>query len=151
MDKQQHITFGQAPRIALWIGLLMLLTGLVIRYILGERGVNTLIPTLLGMPISMLGFVALEPEYASGAMRGVTALALLGVLLTFNVVPQLNAVLLGQPPIRQRHHPRDQRAHTCALRRPAVRLPDRIWPGLVQTTRGQNRQIDRICGCAAIR
>jgi len=98
MDKQQHITFGQAPRIALWIGLLMLLTGLVIRYILGERGANTLIPTLLGMPISMLGFVALEPEYASGAMRGVTALALLGVLLTFNVVPQLNAVLLGHPP-----------------------------------------------------
>ncbi len=98
MDKQHHITFGQAPRIALWIGLLMLLTGLVIRYILGERGANTLIPTLLGMPISMLGFVALEPEYASGAMRGVTALALLGAVLTFNAVPQLNTMLLGYPP-----------------------------------------------------
>lgn len=98
MAQQQHTTFGQAPRIALWLGVLMLLTGLFVRYILGERGANTLIPTLLGMPISMLGFVALEPEYALGAMRGVAALALLGVVLTFNVVPQLNAVLLGYPP-----------------------------------------------------
>ncbi|MGQ9547019.1 MAG: hypothetical protein ACUVSY_10320 [Roseiflexus sp.] len=98
MDQQQQATFGQAPRIALWIGVLMLLSGIIVRYILGERGVNTLVPTLLGMPISMLGFVALEPEYASGAMRGVTALALLGVFLTFNVLPQLNALLLGQPP-----------------------------------------------------
>ena len=86
MAQQQHTTFGQAPRIALWLGVLMLLTGLFVRYILGERGANTLIPTLLGMPISMLGFVALEPEYAPG------------VVLTFNVVPQLNAVLLGYPP-----------------------------------------------------
>jgi hypothetical protein len=116
MDKQQHITFGHAPRIALWIGLLMLLTGLVIRYIMGERGVNTLIPTLLGMPISMLGFVALEPEYASGAMRGVTARRCSAYYsLQCRATAERSAA--RSTANQQRHHPCDQHAHTCALRR----------------------------------
>jgi hypothetical protein len=97
MNAKHYPTYGQAPRVALWIGILLILIGLVSRYIIGIRGVSSLTPTFFGMPIAMLGFLALEPEYARGAMRGLTALAVLGILLTLPVLPLLNALRLGQP------------------------------------------------------
>lgn len=96
MRSNQYITYGQAPRIVLWISILLILLGLVGRYVIGIRGVSSLNPTFFGMPIALLGFMALEPEYARGAMRGVTALGLVGVLITLHVLPKVNALLLGQ-------------------------------------------------------
>jgi hypothetical protein len=96
--RKQLITYGQAPRIALWIGILLLLIGLISRYLIGIRGGNSLTPSLFGLPIALLGFVALDPQYAAGAMRAVTVLALLGILVTLYVLPLLNALRLGQQP-----------------------------------------------------
>lgn len=98
MNTQRYPTYGQAPRVVLWIGIQLILLGLVGRYVIGIRGVSSLNPTFFGMPIALLGFMALEPEYARGAMRGVTALGLIGVLITLHVLPAVNALLLGQPP-----------------------------------------------------
>jgi len=97
MRIKRYPTYGQAPRIVLWIGILLILIGLVGRYVIGIRGVSSLNPTFFGMPIALLGFMALEPEYARGAMRGVTALGLVGVLITLHVLPTVNALLFGQP------------------------------------------------------
>jgi hypothetical protein len=96
--RKQSITYGQAPRIALWIGILLILIGLISRYLIGIRGGNSLMPSLFGLPIALLGFVALDPQYAVGAMRAMTVLALLGILVTLHVLPLLNALRLGQPP-----------------------------------------------------
>jgi hypothetical protein len=97
MKRQEQPTYGQAPRAALWIGIVLVLVGLVSRYLLGMRGGTSLLPSVFGLPIALMGFVAIEPQYARGAMRGVAVLALLGILVTLHVLPGLNALLLGQP------------------------------------------------------
>lgn len=89
--------YGQTPRIALWVGIVLTVIGLICRYILGLREITSLLPAIFGMPIALLGFIALEPHYARGAIRGVSGMALLGVLSTLYVIPSLNALRLGQP------------------------------------------------------
>ncbi|MFV9506987.1 MAG: hypothetical protein AB4911_20750 [Oscillochloridaceae bacterium umkhey_bin13] len=84
-------------RIVLWIGIVLTVIGLICRYILGIREITSLLPAIFGMPISLLGFIALEPHYARGAMRGVSGLSLLGIVATLYVIPELNALRLGQP------------------------------------------------------
>jgi hypothetical protein len=96
MHTKQHRTYEQAPRIAIWIGIALLLLGLASRYVIGVRGVSSLNPMFLGMAVALLGFLALEPEYARGAMRGITGLAALGTLITLHVLPQVYALLNGQ-------------------------------------------------------
>jgi hypothetical protein len=98
MHTKQHRTYEQVPRIAIWIGIALLLIGLVGRYVIVVRGMSSLNPLFLGMAIALLGFLALEPEYARGAMRGITALATLGTVITVHVLPILHALLRGQPP-----------------------------------------------------
>lgn len=98
MGQQHPITFGQTPRIALWVGIVLTLIGLVVRYLLGIRGINALTPALLGLPIALMGFVALEPQYTRGALLGVIVMSLLGILIMVNVLPSLNALLLGRQP-----------------------------------------------------
>lgn len=49
------------------------------------------------MPLAMLGFVATDPQYTRGAMRGVAGLALLGALSTLHVLPPLHGLLRGEP------------------------------------------------------
>ena len=89
---------GTVARIVLWAGILLVLIGLVGRYIIGLRGGSGIIPLLFGMPITVLGLIALEPNYFKASMRGVSALALLGLLATLNVLPRLSALLRGVPP-----------------------------------------------------
>ncbi|MFQ3661378.1 MAG: hypothetical protein SNJ69_03175 [Chloroflexaceae bacterium] len=96
MSKKEEPGFGEAPRIALWAGILLTLIGLVTRYFIGARGVSSVTPLLFGMPIAMLGVVALEPRYARRAMQSVAILSLLGVLATLHVVPALHTLLRGQ-------------------------------------------------------
>lgn len=90
--------FGKAPQIALWMGLLILLVGMISRYIIGMRGAGTLLTGFFGLPIAMLGFMAMDPQYARRSMQGVTILALLGLLITVDALPLLNDLLLGQQP-----------------------------------------------------
>lgn len=99
MKAKHYPNFGFAPRTAMWIGIVLIFIGVISRYIIGIRGVNSLTPAFFGVPIAMLGFIAIEPEYARNSMRLITALALLGALFSLHVLPMLNALLLGQPPI----------------------------------------------------
>lgn len=87
---------GNAPRIVLWLGSLMVLLGMISRYIIGVRGVSGFVPLIFGMPIAALGFMAMDPNYYRSSMRAVTGLAVLGLLLTFHVVPLLQALLRGE-------------------------------------------------------
>jgi hypothetical protein len=96
--KQQQPTFGPAPRIAMWVGILLILLGLVSRYLLGIHGVSSLSPSLFGFPLAMLGFVALDPQYARGALRWTAVLALFGLLVTLHVLPRWPELWLGQQP-----------------------------------------------------
>jgi hypothetical protein len=98
MKRKEFISFGPAPRIALWIGIILVLVGLVSRYLIGMQGINSLTPSLFGLPIALMGFVAIDPQYARGAMLGITVLALPGLLASLYVLPQLNALLLGRQP-----------------------------------------------------
>ncbi|NCC30416.1 MAG: hypothetical protein EOM24_00145 [Chloroflexia bacterium] len=85
------------PRIVLWIGILLIILGLIGRYLIGLRGVSSLIPAIFGMPIALLGFLATEPTYHTSSMRWVTGLALLGLLINLHVIPLVRALLRGEP------------------------------------------------------
>ncbi len=97
MSKTAPQTFWQTPRIALWAGILLTLIGLVTRYFIGARGVSSVTPLIFGMPIALLGVVALEPRYARRALQSIAVLSLLGVLATLHVAPLLRALLQGDP------------------------------------------------------
>ncbi|PDV99222.1 hypothetical protein [Candidatus Chloroploca asiatica] len=85
------------PRIVLWLGILLIILGLISRYLIGLRGVSSLIPAIFGMPIALLGFLATEPTYYTSSMRGVTGLALLGLLINLHVIPLVRTLLRGEP------------------------------------------------------
>lgn len=84
-----------APRVALWVGVLLIVIGLVCRYFLGLRGFGSLTAALFGMPLALLGFVATDPQYTRGAMRGVVGLTLLGLLSTIHALPLFHGLLQG--------------------------------------------------------
>lgn len=98
MRRRDYVTFGGAPRIALWTGIVLTLLGLIDRYLIGSRSASSVTPLLIGMPVALLGFVALEPHYALRAMQSVTVLSLLGMLFTLHVLPVLNELRMGRPP-----------------------------------------------------
>jgi hypothetical protein len=97
MRKTEHATFGSAPRVALWAGIALTLIGLACRYLIGARGFDSVTPLLFGMPIALLGVVALEPQYARRAMQSIAILSLLGALATLHVLPALDDALQGKP------------------------------------------------------
>ncbi len=97
MGRTEQPTYGAAPRVTLWAGILLTLIGLVCRYLIGARGFASVTPLLFGMPLALLGVVALEPQYARRAMQSVAVLSLLGVLATLHVLPLLNDALQGEP------------------------------------------------------
>lgn len=85
-----------AARVALWVGVLHILIGLICRYLVGLPAFGSL-AALFGMILAMLGFIATDPQYTRGAMRGVVGLALLGALSTLHVLPQAYRLLRGEP------------------------------------------------------
>lgn len=97
MGRTEQPTYGAAPRLALWAGILLTLIGLVCRYLIGARGFSSVTPLLFGMPIALLGVVALEPQYARRAMQSVAVMSLFGILATFYVLPLFRDALQGQP------------------------------------------------------
>ncbi|MCU0495624.1 MAG: hypothetical protein MUD01_28900 [Chloroflexaceae bacterium] len=89
---------GLVQRIILWAGILLVLIGLVTRYVFGVRGGSTLIPAFFGMPIALLGFTALDPQHTRASLRWVMGLALLGLLMTLPIFPLISALLRGEQP-----------------------------------------------------
>ena len=68
------------PKITIAIGLLLILQGVGFYFATDTKSVTALIPTFVGLPILILGFVALKESLRKHAMHGVVALALLGLL-----------------------------------------------------------------------
>ncbi len=97
MNTRRQTHFNHATRIALWTGTLLTVIGLVNRYIIGARGVSSFSALLVGMAITILALIALEPAYVRGAISGVVVASVIGLLLTWNVLPLLRALALGQP------------------------------------------------------
>ncbi|MFQ3633568.1 hypothetical protein [Roseiflexus sp.] len=97
MKAKRPTPFNHATRIALWTGTLLTLIGLVNRYVIGARGVSSFSALLVGMVITILALIALEPAYVRGAIGGVAVASVIGLLLTYNALPLLRALVLGQP------------------------------------------------------
>lgn len=89
---------GIVPRIVLWVGIVLVVIGLGGRYVIGLRGVTSLIPALFGLPIALLGYSALDQHYFRSSMRSVAVLSLLGMLVTLHVLPLLGGLLRGEQP-----------------------------------------------------
>lgn len=89
---------GVALRGTFWVSVLLMLVGLVGRYVLGMRGGSSVLPLVLGMVLGVLGCMAVDTEYAGRVMLGVALLSLLGVLGTLNLLVILRAWLDGQQP-----------------------------------------------------
>lgn len=68
------------PKITIAIGLLLILQGVGFYVVTETKSVTALIPAFFGLPIAVLGCVALKESVRKHAMHGAVALALLGLL-----------------------------------------------------------------------
>ena len=69
------------------IGLLLMVVGVLGRFLSGTTSVTALIPLFFGLPIAVLGWFGRTSGRARGVQIVVIILALLGVLGTYSVVP----------------------------------------------------------------
>jgi hypothetical protein len=92
---------NRALQMTFWVSLMLILVGLMGRYLFGMRGESSVLPLVLGIVLGILGSMATDAEYAKRAMQGVALLSLLGVIGTCNVLPTLGAWLSGRPPDEQ--------------------------------------------------
>ncbi|MEM9372247.1 MAG: hypothetical protein AAGA55_01260 [Planctomycetota bacterium] len=70
------------PQTALTAGLVLVVLGLLGYFVLGgsEPSATALIPAFFGLPIAVLGLIALRPGARKHAMHGAAVLGLLGFL-----------------------------------------------------------------------
>ena len=68
------------PKITIAVGVLLLLQGIGFYFATETKSVTALIPAFVGLPILILGCVALKDSLRKHAMHGAVALALLGLL-----------------------------------------------------------------------
>ena len=68
------------PRTTIVIGLLLILQGVGFYFGTHTKSLTALIPTFFGVPIALLGCVALKESLRKHAMHGAVTLALLGLL-----------------------------------------------------------------------
>ena len=68
------------PRTTIAIGLLLVLQGVGFYVVTETKSITALIPTFFGVPIALLGLLALKESIRKHAMHGAVTLALLGLL-----------------------------------------------------------------------
>lgn len=68
------------PRITISIGILLVLLGLGMFLVTGQKSVTALIPAFFGLPLTFLGLAGLKDGWRKHAMHGATLVALLGFL-----------------------------------------------------------------------
>lgn len=68
------------PRTTIAIGVLLVLQGLGFYFVTETKSTTALIPAFFGLPIAVLGCVALKESLRKHAMHAAVALALLGLL-----------------------------------------------------------------------
>ena len=84
---------GKESTIAIIIGILLIIVGVLGQVLTGTSSITALIPAFFGLPIILLGLVARTPQRTKVSMHIVAVLALLGVVGTVNVLPDLSALL----------------------------------------------------------
>lgn len=86
---------GKETTIAIVIGILLIVVGVLGRVLTGTTSITALIPAFFGIPTLIFGLVALNPARLKMSMHIVAALALLGVLGTFSVLVDVVGLLMG--------------------------------------------------------
>lgn len=74
---------------AIVIGLILIALGVLSRVMTGTSSITALIPAFFGLPIAILGAVALVPLRQRAGMIAVTVLAFLGAFANFSVIVDL--------------------------------------------------------------
>lgn len=82
-------------KLAITLGVLLMLLGIGAYFSTGQQSITAMIPAFFGLPIVILGIVALNENRRRHAMHGVMLLALLGFLGSFMGLPKLVSLLGG--------------------------------------------------------
>ena len=78
------------------LGIVLIVLGLGAYFGTGQQSVTALIPTFIGLPIAVLGFMARDPGKRKAAMHVSVVLALLGFLGSARGVPGAIALASGE-------------------------------------------------------
>jgi len=65
-------------KISITFGIILIILGLISYFGISSESITALIPTFLGIPVLILGFLGLNKKYLKHAMHGVAVLMLLG-------------------------------------------------------------------------
>ncbi len=68
------------PKVTIWFGIILIITGAVGYFGTGESSVTALIPAILGLALLLLGITALREENLKKALHATAILALLGFI-----------------------------------------------------------------------
>ncbi len=66
------------PKLAISFGILFIIIGLAAYFGISSESITALIPAFLGVPMLILGWLALNEKYLKLAMHGAAVLALIG-------------------------------------------------------------------------
>jgi len=84
------------PRAAVLVGVLLIILGVASYLLSGRASVTALIPAFFGLPILVLGWLAMRVTWRRHAMHAAAGLALLGLLGALRGVPDTLALLSGE-------------------------------------------------------
>jgi uncharacterized membrane protein len=84
------------PRIAVLVGSLLIVLGVASYLLTGRASMTALIPAFFGLPILILGWLALRVTWRRHAMHAAAALGLLGLIGSLRGVPATLALLSGE-------------------------------------------------------
>ena len=65
-------------KISITFGIILIILGLISYFGISSESITALIPTFLGIPVLILGFLGLNEKYLKHAMHGTAVLMLLG-------------------------------------------------------------------------
>jgi uncharacterized membrane protein len=65
-------------RLSIILGIILILLGLISYFGISSESITALIPTFIGIPMLVLGFLALNEKYKKHAMHGAAVLMLIG-------------------------------------------------------------------------
>lgn len=85
-------------RIAIGIGIMLLVLGLSSYLLTSAASVTALIPVPIGVILAFLGFLIQRGIASQYALYGIIGMSLLGALGTLRAVPGFIALLTGNPP-----------------------------------------------------
>lgn len=84
---------GHGAKIAIIIGVLLIIIGILGWVLTGISSITALIPTFFGLPIAILGWAAQTQKFARVCVLIVAILALLGIVGTYTVLFDVEGLL----------------------------------------------------------